>query len=90
MQKDLYDRIISFLQGASWGIIIFGALVTFKISVVFGLSLAIFFTTLFIFITLFLVLALDAFSVNKQKLSEAKKQTELLEKIYFENTNNRS
>ena len=86
MQKDLYDRIIGFLQGASWGIIIFGALITFKLSIAFGLSIAVFFTIFFIIISLFLVLALDAFSVNKQKLAEAKKQTELLEKISFKQT----
>ena len=81
MQKDVYDKIISFLQGASWAIVLFGALITFKLSVIFGLSLAIFFTILYIIISLFLILALDAFSVNKQKLAEMKKQTELLEKL---------
>jgi len=86
MQKDIYDRIISFLQGASWAIVLFGAYFTFKFSIAFGLSIAIFLTTFFIIISLFLILALDAFSVHKQKLSEAKKQTRLLEKLYSKHT----
>jgi len=82
VQKDIFDRIISFLLGASWAIVLFGALITFKIFIVLGLGLSLFITILFIIISLFIILALDAFMVNKQRLAEAKKQTELLEKIY--------
>ena len=82
MQKDIYDKIISFLQGVSWAIVLFGALVTFKFFILFGTFLAIFLTLLYIVFSLFFILALDAFSVNKQRLEESKKQTELLEKIY--------
>jgi len=82
VQKDIFDRIISFLLGASWAIVLFGALITFKIFIVLGLGLSLFITILFIIISLFIILALDAFMVNKQRLTEAKKQTELLEKIY--------
>jgi len=82
MQKDLYDKIISFLQGASWAIVLIGAYLTFKLSISFGLIYSIFFTTLYIIISLLFVLVLDAFSVQKQKLEEAKKQTLLLQKIY--------
>jgi len=82
MQKDLYERIINFLLGASWAIVFFGALITFKSFLVFGIFFAIFLTLFYILITLFLMLTLDTFLVNKQRLEEAKKQTELLEKIY--------
>ena len=82
MQKDIFDRIISFLLGASWAIVLFGALITFKIFIVLGLGLALFITILFIIVSLLIILALDAFMVNKQRLAESKKQTELLEKIY--------
>jgi predicted RND superfamily exporter protein len=82
MQKDIYERIISFLLGASWAIVIFGALFTFKTFIVFGIAIALFSTLLFIIISLFLILLLDSFEVNKRRLHEAKKQTELLEKIY--------
>ncbi len=84
MQKDIYERIISFLLGASWAIVLFGALFTFKIFIVFGVAVAFFSTLLFIIVSLFLILLLDSFEVNKQRLKEAKKQTQLLENIYSE------
>jgi len=87
MQKDFYERVINFLLGASWAIVIFGALVTFKIFIAMGLALAIFFTLSYIIVSLFLILGLDAFLVNKKRLQEAKKQTELLEKIYLQKSN---
>ena len=86
MQKDKFDRIISFLLGASWAIVFFGALLTFKTFLVFGLGLSIFITIMFILISFFLILSLDAFSINRQKLVEMKKQTKLLEKIYSKHT----
>ena len=82
MRKDIYDRIISFLLGASWGIILFGSYLIFKISISFGFTFALFSTLLFIVISLFLILLLDAFSINRQRLDEAKKQTELLQNIH--------
>lgn len=86
MQKEKFDRIISFLLGASWATVIFGALITFQLFSFLGISLALFITITFVVISFFLILALDAFAVNRQKLEEAKKQTELLEKIYAKHT----
>jgi len=86
MQKDLYDKIISFLQGVSWGIILFGTFLVFKNTMLFGIVIAIFSTLLFIIVSLFLLLTLDSFSINRQRLEEAKKQTSLLEKIYSKST----
>lgn len=86
MQKEIYERIINFLLGASWGIIILGALITFKLFLFLGFAFAFFVTVFFIIISLFMVLALDAFLINKQRLDEAKKQTKLLEKIYAKHT----
>jgi len=82
MQKDIYEKVIGFLLGASWAVVLFGALLTFKIFINFGFIIAIFATLVFIFISLFLILTIDAFLVNKQRLQEAKKQTKLLEKLY--------
>ncbi|WP_324170779.1 hypothetical protein [Sulfurimonas sp.] len=81
MQKDIFDRIIGFLLGASWAIVLFGALLTFKIFIVFGFSFSLFLTFLFIFFSLFMILALDAFSINRKRLQESKKHTQLLEKL---------
>ena len=86
MQKDIYERIINFLLGASWAIVLFGALITFKVFIAMSFALAIFLTLFYIIISLFLILGLDAFLVNKQRLQEAKKQTKLLEKIYAKHT----
>ncbi|WP_297443858.1 hypothetical protein [Sulfurimonas sp.] len=86
MQKDIYDRLISFLLGASWAIVLFGALLTFKLFISLGIALAIFSTLIYVISSLFLILLLDAFEVNKKRLAEAKKQTKLLEKIYAKHT----
>ena len=86
MQKEKFDRIISFLLGASWAIVIVGAFITFQLFSPFGFSFAFFITVAFIVVSFFLILALDAFSINREKLYEAKKQTELLEKIYAKHT----
>ena len=86
MQKDIFDRTISFLLGASWAILLFGALLTFKTFIFLGLGLSIFITILFILVSLFMILTLDAFAINREKLQEAKKQTKLLEKIYAKET----
>ena len=86
MQKDIYERIISFLLGASWAVVLFGALLTFKTFVTLGLGLSLFFTIIYIIVSLFMILALDAFMINKQRLVESKKQTKLLEKIYSKHT----
>ncbi|MBS4068528.1 MAG: hypothetical protein WC279_11445 [Sulfurimonas sp.] len=86
MQKEKFDRIVSFLLGASWAIVLFGALITFQLFLFLGYSLALFITITFVVVSLFLVLALDAFSINREKFYEIKKQTELLEKIYSKHT----
>lgn len=82
MQKEKFDRIVSFLLGASWAIVIFGALIVFQLFSFLGFALSLFITVTFVVISLFLILLLDAFAVNREKLYEAKKQSELLEKIY--------
>lgn len=86
MQKNKFDRIIDFLLGASWAIVIFGALITFKIFLIFGIALSLFITITFVVIAMFLILALDSFAINRERLYEAKKQTKLLEKIYSKHT----
>ncbi|MDD3477191.1 MAG: hypothetical protein PHI38_10010 [Sulfurimonas sp.] len=86
MQKEKFDRIVSFLLGASWAIVIFGALITFQIFSFLDFSLALFITITFIVISLFLILALDAFSINREKYYEMKKQSELLDKILSKDT----
>ncbi|MCF6331397.1 MAG: hypothetical protein L3I99_07630 [Sulfurimonas sp.] len=82
MLEDKFNKITSFLLGASWAIVFFGAIITFKTFLFLGLAVTIFLTLLFIIISLFMILVLDAFAVNREKLQEVKKQTKLLEDIY--------
>ena len=81
MQKERFDRITSFLLGASWAIVFFGALITFRSFMFLGIPTTIFLTLTYIFTTLFMILALDSFVINRQRLDEAKKQTKLLEEL---------
>ena len=69
------------MLGASWAIVLFGALITFRSFMFLGLPTTIFLTLIYIFTSLFMMLGLDSFVVNKQRLAEAKKQTKLLEKL---------
>jgi hypothetical protein len=87
MQKDIYFKIIGFLQGASWAIVLIGAFFTFKFTISFGLSFCLFSTILYLIFSLLLILLLDAFSVHKEKLEELKKQTKLLEKLTTKDSN---
>ncbi len=81
MKQDAFTRLLHLLLGASWAFVLLGAWLTFKSFIVFGFSTAVLVTFIYIFFALFLVLALDAFVTNKERLQEAKKQTEVLEKI---------
>lgn len=79
MQKERFEKLISFLLGASWAIVIFGAIIVFNLFLFLGFAISLFITVSFVVFSLFLILALDAFSVNREKLYELKKQTRLLE-----------
>jgi uncharacterized membrane protein (DUF106 family) len=81
MQKDLFERVTSFLLGASWAVMLVGALYIFKVTLSFGLFFSFFIVVLFILCGLLFILILDALIVNKERLREAKKQTKLLEEI---------
>lgn len=81
MRETTFHRIVSFLLGASWAIVFFGALIVFKSLAFLGLFTAIFFALFFVFISMFMILALDAFVVNRKRLEETKKQTKLLEEL---------
>ena len=81
MKHEAFSRLLHLLLGAFWAFVIAGALIIFKLFIVFGYSTAVFVTFVYVFFALFIVLALDSFVTNKQRLKEAKKQTELLERI---------
>ncbi len=81
MQRGTFEKILNFLLGASGAFVLLGGYLVFRIFISFGFVTAVSVTFLYLYLALFLLLALDAFSVNKKKLQEQQKQTELLEKI---------
>ncbi|MFA6760351.1 MAG: hypothetical protein WCR69_04825 [Sulfuricurvum sp.] len=84
ISRERFDTLVSFLLGASSAIVIFGAIIVFKLFSFLGFALALFITVAFVIVTLFMILALDAFSVNRARLDEAQKQTLLLEELVKE------
>jgi len=82
MQKDAFEKITSFLLGASWAFLLFGTFVVFQIFISFGLFVAFFLSILFVILFLIFILMIDAFAVHREKLSETKKHTKLLNDIH--------
>ena len=89
MKANMFDSILSFLHGIAWAFIVIGAFITFKIFAFLGLATALFFTIFFIILGLFGILILEALSIHKERLKEAKKQTALLEEIYSKTVEDR-
>lgn len=89
MQKERFHKIVSFLLGASWAIVIFGAIIVFQLFSFLGFALSLFISVTFVVISLFLILLLDFFIISRERLYESQKQTKLLEDIYsLKNSNN--
>lgn len=81
MQKTTFDKIAGFLHGASIAFVILGTFITFKIFLFLGVIDALTVSFVFIFISLVILLVVDSFRVNRLRLDEVKKQTQILEKI---------
>ena len=81
MQKSTFDKIVSFLHGASIAFVILGTFITFKIFLFLGVIDAITVSFVFVFISLVILLFIDSFRVNRLRLDEVKKQTQILERV---------
>lgn len=81
MKRSVFDNIISFLLGISWAFIVLGAYIVFKIFLFMGVGSALFFSILYIVLGLFFILLLETMLTYKERLTESKKQTQLLEEI---------
>ena len=81
MQKATFDRILSFLHGASLAFVIIGTFITFRVFLFLGVLNALLVSFVFLFISLVITLFIDMFRVNRQRLDELKNQTQILEKI---------
>ncbi len=84
MQKTTFDRIYSFLHGASLAFVIVGTFITFRVFLFLGVLNALLVSFIFLFISLVVTLLIDSFRVNRLRLDEVKKQTQILEKIQMQ------
>ncbi|MDD2358235.1 MAG: hypothetical protein PHX13_10030 [Thiovulaceae bacterium] len=81
MRESLFNKILSFLHGASIAFIALGAFATFTYFSPFGLAPALSLSFVFIFISLVIILWIDSINVKRMTLSEMKRQTEILERM---------
>ena len=86
MSQERFEAFMGFLFGALWAVLILGSLIVFKLFEDFGSSLTIFATVVYIVATSMLFLLLDAFAINRKRLQESQKQTQLLEHILHKNS----
>lgn len=84
MQKATFNRILSFLHGASLAFVIIGTFITFRVFLFLGVINALSAAFVFLFISLVITLLIDSFRVNRLRLDEAIKQTQILEKIQIQ------
>lgn len=80
-QQTRFEKLLSFLQGASWALALAGGFYTFLLFLPFGFIIASI-VALFIFLSgcCFAILCVMA-QMQSDKLEELKKQTQLLEKL---------
>jgi ABC-type lipoprotein release transport system permease subunit len=81
LKKRNFELLISFLAGASWALVVFGALKLFMMFWHAGLLYAILGAFVGAIGGLFLVLIVEVCSIQYKKLEELKRQTEILEKL---------
>ena len=80
-KRSAYERLISFLQGASWALVSVGATTFFLILYPFGLFSALIGAFLGSLFGLFFVVVFEIAHQQSEKLEEMKIQTKLLRKI---------
>lgn len=81
MQESLFNKILSFLHGASIAFVLLGTFATFTFFLSFGLPQALSVSFVFIFLSLVVVLLIDSLKIKREALHEQKKQTEILQRI---------
>jgi hypothetical protein len=85
LKKTYFEILISFLAGASWALVIFGAINLFLAFLPFGFLLALLAGFIGSLFGLFLVLIVEIASLQVKKFEELKHQTKLLEKMTKKN-----
>jgi len=81
-KNDKTESLLNFILGVSWVVLGIGTLLTFIISIkIFSFGIALTLAFLFLVLSGSLVLFLESYKLNIERLKEAKKQTEIFEKI---------
>jgi predicted membrane-bound spermidine synthase len=81
LRKSYFEFLISFLSGASWALVLLGAVLFFSIFSHFSLFIGFLGAFIGSLVGLFMVLIVEIFNIQIQKLEELKRQTKLLEKL---------
>ncbi len=76
-----YEKILSFMQGASWGAVLIGAYLFFTLFYPFGLIIALIGAFFGASIGLFMVIFFEMANLKLEIYKEKQKHTELLEKM---------
>jgi membrane associated rhomboid family serine protease len=80
-KKNAFERLISLLQGASWALVLIGAVSFFTTFYNFGIITALIAAFIGSLGGLFFVVLFEIANIQIEKLEEIKKQTKLLEKL---------
>ncbi len=81
MKKNSFESIISFLQGASWAIVVIGAYLFFTLFYPFGLIVALVGGFFGAMIGLFMVVFFEMAHSQEESLKEQREQTKLLKEL---------
>ncbi len=81
MIRKNFDSLVSFMQGASWGVVIVGAYLFFTLFYPFGLIVALIGGFFGATIGLFMVVFFEMAHTQEEALLEAKEQTKLLKEL---------
>ena len=81
MIRKNFDSLVSFMQGASWGVVIVGAYLFFTLFYPFGLIVALIGGFFGATIGLFMVVFFEMAHTQEEALVEAKEQTKLLREL---------
>jgi len=81
MSRKNFDSLVSFMQGASWGVVIIGAYLFFTLFYPFGLVVALIGAFFGATIGLFMVVFFEMAHTQEEALMEQKEQTKLLREL---------
>jgi len=81
MMRKNFDSLVSFMQGASWGVVIIGAYLFFTLFYPYGLIVALIGGFFGATIGLFMVIFFEIAHTQEEALTELKEQTKLLKDL---------